>query len=242
MPVEVGVRFHGHRGVPVVALHVDDVDARERRQLREKAVIPVCGGIKLEVQAGVHAAHRSQRGEAGELVEPDRHDEGDGLRHSPDGVLQGEPVLAQGEVERRALERPPAVEAGAVADRLDRKEVGQPQERGELVEGPPAAQPREVARAAELLDLVDLIPGDVLALSFMPISRQADHGGDLGEPARRIPRQRQQLAAFDLEGQLGDAGVRRVSATRGNLGANGHAVQATSGSSLDPRTDRSTVL
>ena len=48
--VEVGVRVHGHGRVAVVTLHVDHVDAGERRQLCEKVVIPACGGIELETQ------------------------------------------------------------------------------------------------------------------------------------------------------------------------------------------------
>ena len=50
--------------------------------------------IELETQTGVHSAQFAQ-GEAGwGLTEPDRHYESDGLRHSPDGILQREPVLA----------------------------------------------------------------------------------------------------------------------------------------------------
>ena len=120
--------------------------------------------------------------------------------------------MAEGEVERGALERPTAIEAGAVADRLDRKEVGQPQQRGEFLQGAPPAQPREVARSAQLLDLIDLIPGDVLALSLMAIPGQPDHDRDLGESARGIACQRQQLAAFDLKRQLGDARVGLIGA------------------------------
>ena len=52
-------------------------------------------------------------------------------------------------------------------------------------------------RAAQLLDLVDLIPRDVLALSLVAVPGQPDHGRDLGESARGVARQRQQLATFD---------------------------------------------
>ena len=48
----------------------------------------------------------------------------------------------------------------------------------------PPAQPREVARAAELLDLIDLIPGDVLALSLTAIPGQPDHDRDLVNPLK----------------------------------------------------------
>ena len=188
--VEVGVRLHRHGRVAVEPLHVDHVDAGERRQLREQLVIPARRGIELEPQRRIHAAQRAERGEAGGVGDPHRHDEGDGLRRPADGVLQREAVLAQGEVERRALERPPAVVAGALADRLDREEVGQPQQRGELVERAPPAQPREVARTAELLDLVDLVPGDVLALALVAVPGQPDDDRDLGEPARGVAHQR----------------------------------------------------
>jgi hypothetical protein len=77
-----------------VTLHVDHIDAGEGRQLREKVVIPACGGIELEMQTRIRSAQGSQGGEVGRVTEPDRHHERDGLGHSPDGVLQREPVLA----------------------------------------------------------------------------------------------------------------------------------------------------
>ena len=89
---EVRVRVHGHGCIAVVTLHVDHIDAAERCQLCEKVVIPGCGGIELEMQTGIHSAQCLQGGEAGGLTEPDRHYESDGLRHSPDGILQREPV------------------------------------------------------------------------------------------------------------------------------------------------------
>ncbi len=171
-------------------------------------------GIELETQRRDPCCARRGAGRGRRVGDPHRHDEGDGLRRSTDGVLQREAVLAQGEVERRALERPAAVIAGAVADRLDREEVGQAQQRGEFVQGAVPAQPREVAGAAEMLDLIDLIPGDVLALSFVAVTAQPDDGRDLGEPARGVARQRQELAPFDPQGQPGDACVRRPSRTR----------------------------
>ena len=39
-----------------------------------------------------------QVAQPGGVTEPRRHDEPDGLGHTPDGVLQREAVLAQGEV------------------------------------------------------------------------------------------------------------------------------------------------
>src|SRR4051794_41744967 len=120
-----------------------------------------------------------EREETRRVPDADRYDEVDRPGRTADGLLERDAVLAQGEVERRALERPAAVEAGAVADRLDGKEVGQPQQRGELVHGAASAQPREVARAAELLDLIDLVPGDVLALSLVSVAEEPDHGRDL---------------------------------------------------------------
>ena len=152
--------------------------------------IPAGGRIELEMQTGIQAAQHSQGAEAGAVGDPHRHDERDGLRGSTDGVLQREAVLAQGEVERRALERPAAVVTGAVADRLDREEVGQAQQRGEVVQRAAPAQPRQLARTAEMLDLVDLIPGDVLALPLVAVTGQPDDGRDLGEPARGVARQR----------------------------------------------------
>ena len=57
-----------------------------------------------------------------------------------DGLVEREAVLSQGEVQRRALERPPPVEGRAVADRGDREEVGQPEQRRELVDSAGAVQ------------------------------------------------------------------------------------------------------
>ena len=92
--VEVRVRVHGHGSVAVVTLHIDHIDAGERCQLCEKVVIPACGGIELEMQTGIHSAQRPHGGEAGGVTDPERHYESDGLRHSPDGVLQRQAVLA----------------------------------------------------------------------------------------------------------------------------------------------------
>src|SRR5919109_1045225 len=61
----------------------------------------------------------------------------------------------------------------------------------------------------EEIELVDLVPGDVLALSLLAISGQADDNGDLCEPAGGVPHNRQQLAAFDDDREVCDACVRR---------------------------------
>jgi hypothetical protein len=96
--------------------------------------------------------------------------------------VQREAALAQGEVQRRALERPPAVEAGAVADRFDREEVGQAEQRRELVERARPPQPGEVIPAPKELNLVDLVPRDVLALAVVAPTAQPRNDGDLVNP------------------------------------------------------------
>jgi hypothetical protein len=76
------------------------------------------------MQTWIDPVQGPQGSEASEVVDSGRHHEGHGRRHSPDGVLQRQAVLAQGEVKSRALKRPTAVEAGALTDWLHRKEVG----------------------------------------------------------------------------------------------------------------------
>ena len=69
----------------------------------------------------------------------------------------------------------------------------------------------------QLLDLVDLVPGDVLAQALMAVAAEPDHGRDLGEPAGDVAHERQELAAVDAQRQLGDARVvaRSVERRRG---------------------------
>ena len=85
--VEVDVGVHGHAHVLVVTLHIDHIDAAERPELCEQVLVPARDGIELEMQTGIHSEQRAQRGDAGRVTDPGRHDEGDGLRHPPEGVL-----------------------------------------------------------------------------------------------------------------------------------------------------------
>ena len=62
----------------------------------------------------------------------------------------------------------------------------------------------------ELLDLVDLIPGDVLAQALVPVSAEADHDRDLGETAGDVAHQREELATVDLKAKPRDARVCRT--------------------------------
>ena len=41
------------------------------------------------------------------------------------------------------------------------------------------------------LDLVDLVPGDVLTLAIVPPAAEPHDRGDLGEPARNVAHQRE---------------------------------------------------
>jgi hypothetical protein len=131
-----------------------------------------------------------------------------GPGHASQRVLQRQPVLAQREVEGRALERPSPVQAGALADRLHWEQLRQPDQPRELVEGAPSALPRQVPGIAKELQVIDLIPRDVLALPLVSASDQADDDGDLREPAGGVADQRPQVAALDRERQLSDARVR----------------------------------
>jgi hypothetical protein len=156
-----------------------------------------------------------ERKQARRLPDPDRCHEGDRPGRTADGVLEREAVLAEGEVQGRALERPPAVEAGAVADRSDREEVGQAEQPRELVERAGPVHPGQVIPAPEELDLVDLVPRDVLALADVGPAAESHDDRDLGEPARRVAYEGLQLTALDDERQPGDVRVGRAGSWRG---------------------------
>src|SRR3954454_4426155 len=208
-PVQAVLGRHRHGEVAVGALEVDDIDAAQLRELRDDAVVPAGRGVQLEAQPGVLAQPRPERAQVGRVPDADRRHEGHRPGLPTDGVLQREAVLAQGQVERRAFERPPAVEAGAVADGVDGEEVGQGEQVRKLVERTGPVQPAQVTATAQELDLVDLVPGDVLALADVRAAAETHDDRHLGEPARRVADDGVQLAAVDDERQRGDARVGR---------------------------------
>ena len=212
--IQTCLRVHRHGCVAVAALHVDDVHAAQVRELSKQAVVPRGRRVQLEAEIRIWTEARAQRGETRGIPDPNRCDEVDRPRGTVEGGVQREAALAEGEVERRALECPAAVGAGAVADWLDREEIGQREQRRELVEGTGAQQPGEVIPPAEELDLVDLIPRDVLALALMPPAGEPHDDRDLGEPARSVTHQREQLAVLDCNRQPGDARVGSLSSQR----------------------------
>jgi hypothetical protein len=132
--VQAGLRAHGHVDVAVAALHVDDVHAVQARELCDQVVVPAGRRVQLEAERRVDGEQGLQREEARGFPDPDGGHEVDRPGRTSDGLLEREAALAQGEVERSALERPPPVEAGAGADRLDREEVGETEQRRELLE------------------------------------------------------------------------------------------------------------
>jgi hypothetical protein len=71
-------------------------------------------------------------------------------------------------------------------------------------------QPRQVVVAAQELDLVDLIPGDVLALAHLTLPAEPHDDRDLREPTRRVAHQRHEVATLDRQRQMGDPSVRRI--------------------------------
>ena len=175
--------------------------------------------VQLEAQPRVLRQPRVQPVEARRVADPDRRHEVDRARCAADGGLQRQAVLAQREIERRALERPAAVEAGALADRRDREQVGQAEQRRQLVERAGAVQPAQLAAAAQQLDLVDLVPRDVLALAGVGPAAETHDELDLREPARRVAHERLQLTPVDDDRQPGDARVRRADRTVGRVHA-----------------------
>ena len=207
--VQADLRRHRDAEVAVRALEVDDVDAVQPRQRGDEVVVPAGVGSSLKRRPGFCAQPRMNPGQAWRFTDADRRHEVDRADRPADGVLQREAVLTQREVERRALERPPAVEAGALADRLDREQVGQAEQRRDLVERTGAVQPAQVAAAAQQLDLVDLVPRDVLALADMGSAAETHDERHLREPARRVAHERLQLTPIDDNRQPGEARVDR---------------------------------
>ena len=215
--VETGLRIHRHVDVAVVTLEVDHLDAVEACELSHEIVVPGGRRIELEAEPRVDPEPPLERKQARRVPDPDGGDEVAGGRGTADRIVQREAALAQGEVERRALERPPAVEARAVADRLDGKEVRQAEQPRYVIERAGPVQPGQVAAAPEELDLVDLIPCDVLALSDVEAAAESHDDRDLREPARRVAHEGQELAALDDDGQPGDTRVGRTGLGSGGL-------------------------
>ena len=121
-PVEVGVGWVVDHGAGVLPLEVDRVDACERLELVEDLVRPVRPGVELEPQAGIEGEERAEPRGRGRVAEPARGHEGHGPRLPPDGLAERSSGLAEGEVERGALERPaPVVDVHVALGRAARR-------------------------------------------------------------------------------------------------------------------------
>ena len=218
-----------HRAL-VGALEVDRVNGAGLDQALDQGVVPVGRGVELEAQVRVVREPAGDRGDRRRIAHPRRDDEGDRAELAADHVGQRGARLAQREVERRALERPAAVEAVDLAvGRAGREEVERPEVLGEAVEGPVAGQRQ--GRAVLLLgELERALVGDVLADTLLAAALDPDHGGEALEAARDRLGQPFEFVAVDREGQAGDAlvGAHRVQPTE----------PAASPFSLPPRCSR----
>ena len=192
---------HRHGEVAVVALQVDDVDAVAGERARATKPSSQLGvGSSLKRSPGSSPSQREQDPRLG--GSPIRTDATKltGPRRTADGVLEREAVLAQGEVERRALERPPAVEARAVADRLDREEVGQAEQpsRTRRTCGSRATRSGPPPRRNSIWSIWSHVMSSPSPTWPPPLESHDDR--DLGEAARRVAHEGQQLAALDASG------------------------------------------
>jgi len=112
----------------VLPLEVDRVDRARGRDLGDERRRP--GRLRVELEAHARRALEpaAQRLERRLLAETERVDEADGLRLEPEHVVQWAAGLAQREVERGRLERPPAkaprcVPLRRLGPELERREV-----------------------------------------------------------------------------------------------------------------------
>ena len=123
-PVEVGVGRLVHDGALVEALEVDGVDRARRDQLGDQLVGPVADRVELEAQRRIAVealADRLDRGRLARAAATRRTSPGRGSR--PSASRERQAGLAQREVERGRLERPPPVQPRHVAHGLGGEQV-----------------------------------------------------------------------------------------------------------------------
>ena len=207
--VELGVGLHVDRGTAVVPLQIEDVDARDLRQLRDQLGVPVVLGVELEAQARVLLEPPANRlgGGAGVVVPEAREaggaDEGHGLRVAAERLVERDAALAERQVERCALVRPAAVVARGLAHRRRRaEEVELREQLAELAQGPRAAQVVDGPGVA-MGDVVEDVVDDVLADPLLSCATEPDDRRWAGEGAV-LAVVALELIRGDLDRQVGE--------------------------------------
>ena len=199
--VEVGIRLLVHDRPAVEALEIDRVHGAGRAQLGDQLVAPGRRRVELEAQSGVGVEPPPDRVDRGRLAQAQRHDEGQRARLPPEHLVQRTPGLAQGEVERGAVERPPPVEArdlplGLLGKQVERRD--QLAERGDgVLSGERLDRPRGLQRL-----VVDRVVGDVLADPLLARATKANDGGLARELRRDVADQPLEVVGLDDEGEV----------------------------------------
>ena len=172
-PVLHRVRRIVHGRALVERLEVQSADAAGRGDLLHEALVPLRRRVELELERRVHREPRLD-------VETRAEHEADGTVGTPQSVAQAQLALAQGEVERGALEAPAPVGAEELLlGRPAGEQVQAAQVPREPVERPLPGQ-RQLRRVVVVvLGRV----GDVLSAALEPAADQHDLRGHAAEPA-----------------------------------------------------------
>ena len=180
--IELRVGLDVDRRAAIVALQVQDVHAGELADLGDQVRIPVVLRVELEPQLGMLGQALLKRlgvrgaGVVAEAPQARGADEAHGARLAPDSFEERDSVLAQRQVERRALVGPAAVVARGVADRgRVGEEVEPAEELAELPESGWAAQVVDGPRVP-VGDVVEHVVDDVLSEALLAVPSETDHG------------------------------------------------------------------
>jgi hypothetical protein len=160
----------------VEALEVDGLHGAGRDEAGDELLVPGDRRVELEAQRRI-ALETARDGLQGRrLAEAQRDDERQRPRLASEDRVQRLPGLPQGEVERRGLIAPGAVQPRDVALRLLREEVERRQMLGERPDRPVA---RERQGGAGILGdlVVDGVVDDVLADALLAVAAELDDGG-----------------------------------------------------------------
>ena len=145
------------------------------RELADEVVVPAGRRVQLESAAAGRRRAAPEREQARRVADPDRCHEPPTGSARPGRRRPGSerPFWRRARSSAALSNAHLRYLAGAVADRGDRGMVGQAEQPRELVERAGPVQPGELVPASEELDLVDLVPRDVLALAGVRSRRRS---------------------------------------------------------------------
>jgi hypothetical protein len=220
--LEVGVREGGEDVVvegkqrllvvdldPVLALEVDRVDRRGRRDLVDERRRPTGLRIELEAHPGLAGDPPAQMLERRLLAEAQRVDEAHRPRLQAEHVVQGTAGLAQREVERRGLKRPVAHAQGQLPLRRLRPQLERREVVAEAPDRPLARQRQRGARFVQRAPVL-FVDRDVLAEPVGSGAGEPHVGRHALEVVGRNGVESLVLARLDDERQRGDDRPQRV--------------------------------